>query len=343
MHDDWTQRLAVLAMDAASLEQRLDRPDEAARLVRAMRVGLVALSEDVHAPSRQLHPAILDDLGLADALRSECAAVSERERIAVRYRPAEVPASLPRDLALCLYRVAQEALRNVVEHARADEAWVTLGVTGGEVVLCVEDRGAGFDAAGPHPGGAGPVEHEGARPADRRRPVGRVGAGRGTRVTARVRLPRGWVMSRPRVLLADDHPILAAGVRGLLEPEFELVGVVTDGQALVAAAGTLRPDVIVADVTMPGLNGIEAAAAPPGGGHLQGRLPDDAPRRRLRAAGDGSRGLGLRAEALGPRRTGHGGPGGDRREDLRHPGDRRGAASARTARTASDARARPAA
>jgi DNA-binding NarL/FixJ family response regulator len=66
-------------------------------------------------------------------------------------------------------------------------------------------------------------------------------------------------MSRPRVLLADDHPILSEGVRGLLEPEFELVGVVADGRALVAAATKLRPDVIVADVTMPGLNGIEAA------------------------------------------------------------------------------------
>jgi DNA-binding NarL/FixJ family response regulator len=66
-------------------------------------------------------------------------------------------------------------------------------------------------------------------------------------------------MSRPRVLIADDHRILAEGVRGLLEPEFEVVGVVADGRELVAAAKTLRPDVIVADVTMPALNGIEAA------------------------------------------------------------------------------------
>jgi DNA-binding NarL/FixJ family response regulator len=67
-------------------------------------------------------------------------------------------------------------------------------------------------------------------------------------------------MSRPRVLIADDHRIMAEGLRALLEPEFEPVGVVGDGRELVAAAGRLRPDVIVADVTMPGLNGIEAAA-----------------------------------------------------------------------------------
>jgi DNA-binding NarL/FixJ family response regulator len=66
-------------------------------------------------------------------------------------------------------------------------------------------------------------------------------------------------MSRPRILIADDHQILAEGLRGLLEAEFEVVGVVTDGRELVAAAAEHRPDVIVADVTMPELNGIEAA------------------------------------------------------------------------------------
>jgi DNA-binding NarL/FixJ family response regulator len=64
--------------------------------------------------------------------------------------------------------------------------------------------------------------------------------------------------SRPRVLLADDHLLVAEALKSLLIPEFELVGMVEDGRALVAAAGTLRPDVIVADVTMPHLNGIDA-------------------------------------------------------------------------------------
>ncbi len=65
-------------------------------------------------------------------------------------------------------------------------------------------------------------------------------------------------MTRPRVLLADDHKIVAEGLRSLLEPEFELVGTVEDGRALIAAAKTLHPDVIVADISMPLLNGIEA-------------------------------------------------------------------------------------
>ena len=63
---------------------------------------------------------------------------------------------------------------------------------------------------------------------------------------------------RPRVLLCDDHLLVAEALKSLLAPEFDLVGVVEDGRAMIEAAGTLRPDVIVADVSMPHLNGIDA-------------------------------------------------------------------------------------
>ena len=65
-------------------------------------------------------------------------------------------------------------------------------------------------------------------------------------------------MNRPRVLLADDHRMVAEGMKSLLGAEFELVGVVEDGRALIEAARKLRPDVIVADISMPHLNGIDA-------------------------------------------------------------------------------------
>ena len=65
-------------------------------------------------------------------------------------------------------------------------------------------------------------------------------------------------MRKTRVLLADDHRIFLEGLKGLLEPEFDLVGTVEDGRALVKEAERLRPDVIVADISMPLLNGIEA-------------------------------------------------------------------------------------
>jgi len=63
---------------------------------------------------------------------------------------------------------------------------------------------------------------------------------------------------RPRVLLADDHVMVAEALKSLLTPEFDLVGVVEDGRALIEEVANLRPDVIVADVTMPHLNGIDA-------------------------------------------------------------------------------------
>jgi DNA-binding NarL/FixJ family response regulator len=63
---------------------------------------------------------------------------------------------------------------------------------------------------------------------------------------------------RPRILVCDDHLLVAEALKSLLAPEFDLVGVVEDGRALLDAASTLRPDVIVADVSMPHLNGIDA-------------------------------------------------------------------------------------
>jgi len=65
-------------------------------------------------------------------------------------------------------------------------------------------------------------------------------------------------MKRIRVLLADDHRVVAEGLKRVLEIEFELVGMVEDGRALLAAVDELKPDVIVSDITMPELNGVEA-------------------------------------------------------------------------------------
>ena len=71
-----------------------------------------------------------------------------------------------------------------------------------------------------------------------------------------------------RVLLADDHPVMLAGLRRLLEPDLEVVGTVTDGRALLDAAERLRPDLVITDIAMPGLDGIEATRS------LQASLPE---------------------------------------------------------------------
>ncbi|MDJ0521591.1 MAG: response regulator transcription factor [Planctomycetota bacterium] len=78
-------------------------------------------------------------------------------------------------------------------------------------------------------------------------------------------------MSRPRVLLADDHPVLLRGLESMLAEEFDVVGTAGDGKALIAAAGDLRPDVAVIDIAMPEMSGLDA---------LQ-RLAETAPRCRV--------------------------------------------------------------
>jgi PAS domain S-box-containing protein len=147
LHDDLTQRLAVLAIDAGTLERTPGCSSDIADRAREMRDQLMALSEAVHSLSRQLHPSILDDLGLSDALRSECLTLGKRDGITVTYHAQDVPTDLPREVALCIYRVAQEALRNIARHAQVTRAAVRLVANEQELVLCVRDWGVGFEVA----------------------------------------------------------------------------------------------------------------------------------------------------------------------------------------------------
>jgi PAS domain S-box-containing protein len=145
LHDDLSQRLAALAIEAGELELESDSSARVRDKVRSMKEQVIRLSEDVHAMSRQLHPAILDDLGLIDALESECQRFSRHDRITVAYDVKNVPSQIPKDVALCVYRVVQEGLRNVAKHARTDRAEVSLEGKDDALILRIADAGAGFD------------------------------------------------------------------------------------------------------------------------------------------------------------------------------------------------------
>lgn len=144
LHDDITQRLARLAIDAGSVGRTAPAMDSDARW-RSVREGLVRLSEDVHSLSYRLHPAVLEDLGLPDALRAECDRFAQREGIHVNLKLDGVGTKTPHDLGLCLFRVTQEALRNVARHAHANTVTVSLRTLETGLQLAVTDDGAGFD------------------------------------------------------------------------------------------------------------------------------------------------------------------------------------------------------
>ena len=142
LHDDVTQRLARLAIDAGRLEREKEGGSATARSVRE---ELVRLSEDVHKLAYQLHPSVLDDLGLAEGIRAECDRLSRQGAIAVSVDAANVPTKVSRETSLCLFRVAQEALRNAVRHAKAQAIAVSLSRKGRGLELVVTDNGQGFD------------------------------------------------------------------------------------------------------------------------------------------------------------------------------------------------------
>ena len=146
LHDDLTQRLAVLSIDAGKLEMDPACSSEAVSILHNIKKGLIKLSEDIHSISRQLHPSIIEDLGLEDALISEINNTSRREGIPIKFEAKLGSVIIPNDVSLCLFRITQESLRNVMKHSQAESAIVKLVVENDLVILTILDDGRGFDS-----------------------------------------------------------------------------------------------------------------------------------------------------------------------------------------------------
>lgn len=145
LHDDFSQRLAVLAMEVSAIDSTIPKSSKAIDgQLRKIGMQIGELAKDIHQIARQLHPAILDDLGLSAALKNECLVYSQKNGIPVKFRSERVQKDLPVDIALCLYRVTQECLRNIGHHAKAKEVHVTLN-GGRDISLKIQDIGDGFD------------------------------------------------------------------------------------------------------------------------------------------------------------------------------------------------------
>jgi signal transduction histidine kinase len=146
LHDDFSQKLAVLGMEMAALAPGTSGASlELGGRLLELTAEIGTLAKDIHRISRQLHPAILDDLGLAAALRNECAGFTEQHGIATEFHPDDIPQVLPEDISLCIYRVAQECLRNVGKHSRAAQVRVALSGSPDEIAMEITDLGDGFD------------------------------------------------------------------------------------------------------------------------------------------------------------------------------------------------------
>ncbi len=148
LHDDVTQRLALLAIDVRRAE-RTAPSGVHEETMRSVREELARISEDIHSLAYQLHPSVLAELGLAEALRTECERRSRHGRADLSVEIDPMPSVVGKDEALCLFRVAQEALNNVARHAGDRAASVTLRQMDGGLLLAVRDVGVGFDPKSP--------------------------------------------------------------------------------------------------------------------------------------------------------------------------------------------------
>lgn len=148
LHDDICQRLAMLSLkiEKAARAWAAGQQQVGEQLEQILRQCSV-LTGDVQALSHELHPSILDNLGLVLAVKSFCREISEQSGVLVKFTSTNIPDSLPREVSLSLFRLIQEALHNSVKHSGDNHCEVHLDGHPSGVQLEVRDRGAGFNLA----------------------------------------------------------------------------------------------------------------------------------------------------------------------------------------------------
>lgn len=263
VHDTVARALGAILrhLDAAGP----DAPAVADRLDAARTVARAALA-DTRRTVLGLGPSLLDLHTLDDAIAVELAWAHSTAGIRTGLVVTGNRPRLDTDVAAHALRLVQEALTNVVAHARAEAVRVGVMYGDEEVAVVVEDDGRGFDPADTGVrrrgmGLTGIVER-----------AGRLGAelriestpGWGTRLTARIPYAAGHEGARAataprRVLVVDRRPVVRAGLVRLLSgagPEIEVVGEVGDARKVVGEVRALEPDVVLLDLRMPGLDGV---------------------------------------------------------------------------------------
>ncbi|MGC1452397.1 MAG: PAS domain-containing protein [Candidatus Sulfotelmatobacter sp.] len=145
LHDDLGQRMALLQVGIQQFEHSVTRLSSRARQqLRDLAETSAEVSTGIHDLSHQLHPSRLDILGLIPSLRGLCREFSPRHKLRIAFVPHDIQQEIPKDVSLCLYRIAEEALQNIVKHSRAEDAKVELSADENRIELCISDSGRGF-------------------------------------------------------------------------------------------------------------------------------------------------------------------------------------------------------
>ena len=153
LHDDIIQRLAMVSARLGFLKQRSRASPDLNQEIADIRQEIAGLASDIQALSHGLHPPKLELMGLEAAAAAFCRDLSNRHGVRIDIHVENVPTALPPDIALCLYRVLQEALHNIVKHSESQRAHISLKGHTDDIRLTVTDSGAGFD---PHAAIRGP-------------------------------------------------------------------------------------------------------------------------------------------------------------------------------------------
>jgi PAS domain S-box-containing protein len=145
LSEDLNQRMALLQIGLEQFQQSApDLSSQAREQIHSISEVATKVSSSIHNLSRELHPSRLDLLGLVPSLRGLCRDFSDQHNLQVHFVHHGIPEPVPKDVALCLFRIAQEALRNVAKHSGAAAAKVELSGHDDRIELCISDSGAGF-------------------------------------------------------------------------------------------------------------------------------------------------------------------------------------------------------
>jgi signal transduction histidine kinase len=126
LHDDISQRLAMLAIEIAQVQEHAETPSEVRDRVHELSNRTKDISSDVQALSHELHSSKLEYLGIVGGMKSWCSEFGERQGMEIEFKSSGLPNSLPSEISLCLFRALQEALNNAAKHSGVEQVDVQL-------------------------------------------------------------------------------------------------------------------------------------------------------------------------------------------------------------------------